>query len=152
MLEKVNENNQNFFELRNEPSEIYTGLNKAQEIIIKELAKGKSYSYIAKNIFGVHYTTLKKECKSIRFVEVLSGINNAKEALTVEEIRMTLSRLVRTSNNENVVIQACKVLLSMNKSVTGVQLLEAIQEDNLSKEKAKEILESLGIYEEEEEE
>ena len=74
-MEAVKDNNNDFFVLREQQSEVFPSLNKAQEIIIQQLALGKSYSYIAKNVFGVHYTTMIKQTKSLAFIQALTGVN-----------------------------------------------------------------------------
>lgn len=144
-MELVTDNNMDFYVLREQPSEVFPNLNKAQEIIIQQLAMGKSYSYIAKKVFGVHYTTLMKQTKSIAFIQVLTGVNNAKEVITLEEVRIALTNIVKTSNNENAVINAAKVLLSIGKTITIDQIAESLSEEEKTQERAREILEKLGI-------
>ena len=98
MMEAVKDNNNDFFVLREQQSEVFPSLNKAQEIIIQQLALGKSYSYIAKNVFGVHYTTMIKQTKSLAFIQALTGVNKAKDVATLEEVRIVLSNIIRTQS------------------------------------------------------
>lgn len=150
MMEAVKDNNNDFFVLREQQSEVFPSLNKAQEIIIQQLALGKSYSYIAKNVFGVHYTTMIKQTKSLAFIQALTGVNKAKDVATLEEVRIVLSNIIRTSSNENAIINSCKVLISMGNLVTADELAKSIKEDEMNLQKAKEILRSLGLDEGEE--
>ena len=150
MMEAVKDNNKDFFVLREEQSELFPSLNKAQEIIIQQLALGKSYSYIAKNVFGIHYTTMIKQTKSLAFIQALTGVNKAKDVATLEEVRVVLTNIIRTSNNLNATINACRVLISMGSLVTADELAESIKEDEMNLQKAKEILRSLGLEEGEE--
>lgn len=145
MMEAVKDNNNDFFVLREQQSEVFPELNKAQEIIIQQLALGKSYSYIAKNVFGVHYTTMIKQTKSLAFIQALTGVNKAKDVATLEEVRIVLSNIIRTSNNENAIINSCKVLISMGNLVTADELAKSIKDDEMNTQKAKEILRSLGL-------
>ena len=149
-MEAVKDNNNDFFVLREQQSEVFPSLNKAQEIIIQQLALGKSYSYIAKNVFGVHYTTMIKQTKSLAFIQALTGVNKAKDVATLEEVRIVLSNIIRTSSNENAIINSCKVLISMGNLVTADELAKSIKEDEMNLQKAKEILRSLGLDEGEE--
>ena len=144
-MEAVKDNNNDFFVLREQQSEVFPSLNKAQEIIIQQLALGKSYSYIAKNVFGVHYTTMIKQTKSLAFIQALTGVNKAKDVATLEEVRIVLSNIIRTSNNENAIINSCEVLISMGNLVTADELAKSIKEDEMNVQKAKEILRSLGL-------
>ena len=152
MVNSVNNDNKEFFILRdercNDPD--WIGLNEAQRVIITKLATGYSLSRIARE-FNVHYETLKKETKSLAFIEKLNNVNSLKENLTMEEVREALSRIVRESSNENAVINAAKVLISMAHTVTSDQLYDCIVSEEVNKAKAHELLVKMGIIDEEEE-
>ena len=145
MLENITENNKDFFTLREEPSEKFEGINKAQEITIEYLTKGYSYSKIAKEVFGIHYTTLLSNCKSINFVNALNKVNQAQDVLTLQEVKEKLSDIIRKSNNETVVIKACQTLINLGKTINVDQLAEIVQGNNITKEEARDILARLGI-------
>ena len=91
-----------------------------------------------------------KQTKSLAFIQALTGVNKAKDVATLEEVRIVLSNIIRTSNNENAIINSCKVLISMGNLVTADELAKSIKEDEMNLQKAKEILRSLGLDEGEE--
>ena len=134
----------NFFKMKEEPSEVFEGLSKAQEYTLKQLTSGRSLSQIAKD-FGVHFNTLSKITKTVAFVSALGKVNSCVETVTLAECREALSRIIRTSNNESVVVSAVKCLASLTPIISGSELYEAVKDEELSKSRAQEVLDRLGI-------
>ena len=145
MIQEITDVNKDFFKLREEPSEKFEGLSKSQELTIHYLTLGYSYSKIAKEVFGIHYTTLLSNCKSINFVNALNKVNQAQDVLTLQEVKEILSDIIRKSNNETVVIKACQTLINLGKTINVDQLAEIVQGNNITKEEARDILARLGI-------
>lgn len=145
MIQEITDVNKDFFKLREEPSEKFEGLSKSQELTIHYLTLGYSYSKIAKEVFGIHYTTLLSNCKSINFVNALNKVNQAQDVLTLQEVKEKLSDIIRKSNNETVVIKACQTLINLGKTINVDQLAEIVQGNNITKEEARDILARLGI-------
>ena len=145
MIQEITDVNKDFFKLREEPSEKFEGLSKSQELTIHYLTLGYSYSKIAKEVFGIHYTTLLSTCKSINFVNALNKVNQAQDVLTLQEVKEKLSDIIRKSNNETVVIKACQTLINLGKTINVDQLAEIVQGNNITKEEARDILARLGI-------
>ena len=145
MLEQIKNDNKDFFKLRGQQSEVFNGCNVAQEITIKHLLEGKSYSYIAKNIFNIHYTTLMNNCKSIAFISALGQANDSVETITLELCRKKLTEIIRTSNNENAILKAIQIMQNFGTSVKIEEIANAVKVQNDNKEEAQAILDRLGI-------
>ncbi|HZJ99474.1 MAG TPA: helix-turn-helix domain-containing protein [Tissierellaceae bacterium] len=137
-----------FFEMDNTPSEVFPELTQLQEYIIKEMAKGRTVTSIAKEM-GVHVTTIQRRCKSIAFVNALHQTNNAKNELTLELCRDRLVKIVRTSQNEQACIKAVHELVTLFKHITLDELAQALTDETKSQEQAKKLLEDLGLSDEE---
>ena len=137
-----------FFEMDNTQSEVFPELTQLQEYIIKEMAKGRTITSIAKEL-QVHYTTIQRRCKSLAFVNALNQTNNAKSELTLELCRDRLLKIVRTSQNEQAVIKAVHELVTLFKHLTLDELAQALSEEDKNKEHAKELLEDLGLTDDE---
>lgn len=138
-----------FFEMDNTPSEVFPELTLLQEYIIKEMAKGRTVTSIAKEM-GVHVTTIQRRMKTIAFVNALNQTNNAKAELTLELCRDRLLKIVRTSQNDQSVIKAVHELVTLFKHITLDELAQALVDETKSQEQAKKLLEDLGLSDEEE--
>ena len=138
-----------FFELDNTPSKVFPELTELQEYIIKEMAKGRTVTSIAKEL-QVHVTTIQRRMKTIAFVNALNQTNNAKADLTLELCRDRLVKIVRTSQNEQAVIKAVHELVTLFKHITLDELAQALTDETKSQEQAKKLLEDLGLSDEEE--
>ena len=138
-----------FFEMDNTPSKVFPELTMLQEYIIKEMAKGRTVTSIAKEM-GVHVTTIQRRMKTIAFVNALNQTNNAKSELTLELCRDRLLKIVRTSQNEQAVIKAVHELVTLFSHITLDELAQALTDETKSQEQAKKLLEDLGLTDEEE--
>lgn len=138
-----------FFEMDNAASTVFPELTKLQEYIIKEMAKGRTVTSIAKEM-GVHVTTIQRRMKTIAFVNALNQMNNAKNELTLELCRDRLVKIVRTSQNEQACIKAVHELVTLFKHITLDELAQALTDETKSQEQAKKLLEDLGLSDEEE--
>ena len=138
-----------FFEMDNTPSKVFPELTLLQEYIIKEMAKGRTVTSIAKEM-GVHVTTIQRRMKSIAFVNALNQTNNAKAELTLELCRDRLLKIVRTSQNDQSVIKAVHELVTLFRHITLDELAQALTDETKSQEQAKKLLEDLGLSDEEE--
>ena len=138
-----------FFEMDNAASTVFPELTKLQEYIIKEMAKGRTVTSIAKEM-GVHVTTIQRRMKSIAFVNALNQMNNAKNELTLELCRDRLVKIVRTSQNEQACIKAVHELVTLFRHITLDELAQALTDETKSQEQAKKLLEDLGLSDEEE--
>ena len=138
-----------FFEMDNAASTVFPELTKLQEYIIKEMAKGRTVTSIAKEM-GVHVTTIQRRMKSIAFVNALNQTNNAKAELTLELCRDRLVKIVRTSQNEQACIKAVHELVTLFRHITLDELAQALTDETKSQEQAKKLLEDLGLSDEEE--
>ena len=138
-----------FFEMDNTPSKVFPELTELQEYIIKEMAKGRTVTSIAKEM-GVHVTTIQRRMKSIAFVNALNQTNNAKAELTLELCRDRLLKIVRTSQNEQACIKAVHELVTLFRHITLDELAQALTDETKSQEQAKKLLEDLGLSDEEE--
>ena len=138
-----------FFEMDNTPSKVFPELTELQEYIIKEMAKGRTVTSIAKEM-GVHVTTIQRRMKTIAFVNALNQTNNAKAELTLELCRDRLVKIVRTSQNEQAVIKAVHELVTLFSHITLDELAQALTDETKSQEQAKKLLEDLGLADEEE--
>ena len=138
-----------FFEMDNTPSKVFPELTELQEYIIKEMAKGRTVTSIAKEM-GVHVTTIQRRMKSIAFVNALNQTNNAKAELTLELCRDRLVKIVRTSQNEQACIKAVHELVTLFRHITLDELAQALTDETKSQEQAKKLLEDLGLSDEEE--
>ena len=138
-----------FFEMDNTPSKVFPELTELQEYIIKEMAKGRTVTSIAKEM-GVHVTTIQRRMKTIAFVNALNQMNNAKNELTLELCRDRLVKIVRTSQNEQACIKAVHELVTLFRHITLDELAQALTDETKSQEQAKKLLEDLGLSDEEE--
>ena len=138
-----------FFEMDNTPSKVFPELTLLQEYIIKEMAKGRTVTSIAKEM-GVHVTTIQRRMKTIAFTNALNQTNNAKAELTLELCRDRLVKIVRTSQNDQSVIKAVHELVTLFKHITLDELAQALTDETKSQEQAKKLLEDLGLSDEEE--
>ena len=138
-----------FFEMDNAASTVFPELTQLQEYIIKEMAKGRTVTSIAKEM-GVHVTTIQRRMKSIAFVNALNQMNNAKNELTLELCRDRLVKIVRTSQNEQACIKAVHELVTLFRHITLDELAQALTDETKSQEQAKKLLEDLGLSDEEE--
>ncbi len=138
-----------FFEMDNAASTVFPELTKLQEYIIKEMAKGRTVTSIAKEM-GVHVTTIQRRMKTIAFVNALNQMNNAKNELTLELCRDRLVKIVRTSQNEQACIKAVHELVTLFRHITLDELAQALTDETKSQEQAKKLLEDLGLSDEEE--
>ena len=138
-----------FFEMDNTPSKVFPELTELQEYIIKEMAKGRTVTSIAKEM-GVHVTTIQRRMKTIAFVNALNQTNNAKSELTLELCRDRLLKIVRTSQNDQAVIKAVHELVTLFRHITLDELAQALTDETKSQEQAKKLLEDLGLSDEEE--
>ena len=138
-----------FFEMDNAASTVFPELTLLQEYIIKEMAKGRTVTSIAKEM-GVHVTTIQRRMKSIAFVNALNQMNNAKNELTLELCRDRLVKIVRTSQNEQACIKAVHELVTLFRHITLDELAQALTDETKSQEQAKKLLEDLGLSDEEE--
>ena len=138
-----------FFEMDNTPSKVFPELTELQEYIIKEMAKGRTVTSIAKEM-GVHVTTIQRRMKTIAFVNALNQTNNAKAELTLELCRDRLVKIVRTSQNEQACIKAVHELVTLFRHITLDELAQALTDETKSQEQAKKLLEDLGLSDEEE--
>ena len=138
-----------FFELDNTPSKVFPELTELQEYIIKEMAKGRTVTSIAKEL-QVHVTTIQRRMKTIAFVNALNQMNNAKNELTLELCRDRLVKIVRTSQNEQACIKAVHELVTLFRHITLDELAQALTDETKSQEQAKKLLEDLGLSDEEE--
>ena len=145
MIQEVKTDNVDFFTLREEPSEKFEGLSKSQELTIHYLTLGYSYSKIAKEIYGIHYCTLLKDCKSLNFCNCLNKINQSQDVLTLQEVKQVLSDIIRKENNDNVRIKACQTLIGLSRTINIDQLAEIVQGNDMTQSEARETLERLGI-------
>ena len=138
-----------FFEMDNAASTVFPELTLLQEYIIKEMAKGRTVTSIAKEM-GVHVTTIQRRMKSIAFANALNQMNNAKNELTLELCRDRLVKIVRTSQNEQACIKAVHELVTLFRHITLDELAQALTDETKSQEQAKKLLEDLGLSDEEE--
>ena len=138
-----------FFEMDDAQSEVFPELTMLQEYIIKEMAKGRTVTSIAKEM-GVHVTTIQRRMKTIAFTNALNQTNNAKAELTLELCRDRLVKIVRTSQNEQAVIKAVHELVTLFRHITLDELAQALTDETKSQEQAKKLLEDLGLSDEEE--
>ena len=138
-----------FFEMDNAASTVFPELTELQEYIIKEMAKGRTVTSIAKEM-GVHVTTIQRRMKTIAFVNALNQMNNAKNELTLELCRDRLVKIVRTSQNEQACIKAVHELVTLFRHITLDELAQALTDETKSQEQAKKLLEDLGLTDEEE--
>ena len=138
-----------FTKMDNNPSEVFPELTELQEYIIKEMAKGRTVTSIAKEL-QVHVTTIQRRMKTIAFVNALNQCNNAKNELTLELCRDRLVKIVKTSQNEQAVIKAVHELTTLFKHITLDELAQALTNEDKTKEHAKQLLADLGLTEEEE--
>ena len=138
-----------FFKMDNTQSQVFPELTELQEYIIKEMAKGRTVTSIAKEL-QVHYTTIQRRMKTIAFVNALNQTNNAKNELTLELCRDRLVKIVKTSQNEQAVIKAVHELTTLFKHMTLDELAQALTDEDKTKERAKQLLTDLGLTEEEE--
>ena len=145
MIQEVKTDNKDFFTLREEPSEKFEGLSKSQELTIHYLTLGYSYSKIAKEIYGIHYCTLLKDCKSLNFCNCLNKVNQSQDVLTLQEVKQVLSDIIRKENNANIRIKACQTLIGLSRSINIDQLAEIVQGNDMNQSEARETLERLGI-------
>ena len=139
-----------FFEMDHTPSKVFPELTMLQEYIIKEMAKGRTVTSIAKEL-QVHVTTCQRRMKTIAFVNALNQTNNAKAELTLELCRDRLLKIVRTSQNDQSVIKAVHELVTLFKHITIDELAQALTDEDKSKEHAKQLLEDLGLSDDKEE-
>ena len=151
MIQEVTQNNLDFFKLRNEESDVFKNCNKAQEITIQHLLNGKSYSYIAKEVFNIHYNTLLSNCKSISYIQALSKANDSLDLINMELCRKKLTEIITKSNNENCILKAIQIYQNFNQSVKLEEIYNSLKTDNNNKESAREVLANLGIAVNEEE-
>ena len=145
MVQEVKIDNADFFTLREEPSEKFEGLSKSQELTIHYLTLGYSYSKIAKEIYGIHYCTLLKDCKSLNFCNCLNKVNQSQDVLTLQEVKQVLSDIIRKENNANIRIKACQTLIGLSRTINIDQLAEIVQGNDMNQSEARETLERLGI-------
>ena len=138
-----------FFSMDNTQSTVFPELTELQEYIIKEMAKGRTVTSIAKEL-QVHVTTIQRRMKSIAFVNALNQTNNAKNELTLELCRDRLVKIVKTSQNEQAVIKAVHELTTLFKHITLDELASALTDEDKTKERAKQLLTDVGLTEEEE--
>ena len=138
-----------FFEMDNTPSNVFPELTMLQEYIIKEMAKGRTVTSIAKEL-QVHYTTIQRRMKSIAFVNALNQTNNAKAEMTLELCRDRLIKIIRTSQNDQACIKAVHELVTLFRHITLDELAQALTDETKSQEQAKKLLEDLGLSDEEE--
>ena len=138
-----------FFKMDNTQSQVFPELTELQEYIIKEMAKGRTVTSIAKEL-QVHVTTIQRRMKTIAFVNALNQTNNAKNELTLELCRDRLVKIVKTSQNEQAVIKAVHELTTLFKHMTLDELAQALTDEDKTKERAKQLLTDLGLTEEEE--
>lgn len=138
-----------FFSMDNTQSTVFPELTELQEYIIKEMAKGRTVTSIAKEL-QVHVTTIQRRMKTIAFVNALNQTNNAKNELTLELCRDRLIKIVKTSQNEQAVIKAVHELTTLFKHMTLDELAQALTDEDKTKERAKQLLADLGLTEEEE--
>lgn len=138
-----------FFSMDNTQSTVFPELTELQEYIIKEMAKGRTVTSIAKEL-QVHVTTIQRRMKTIAFVNALNQTNNAKNELTLELCRDRLIKIVKTSQNEQAVIKAVHELTTLFKHMTLDELAQALTDEDKTKERAKQLLADLGLSEEEE--
>ena len=138
-----------FTKMDNTQSEVFPELTELQEYIIKEMAKGRTVTSIAKEM-QVHVTTIQRRMKSIAFVNALNQTNNAKNETTLELCRDRLVKIVRTSQNEQAVIKAVHELTTLFRHITLDELAQALTNEDRTKERAKQLLADLGLSEEEE--
>ena len=138
-----------FFEMDNAASTVFPELTMLQEYIIKEMAKGRTVTSIAKEM-GVHVTTIQRRMKTIAFVNALNQMNNAKNELTLELCRDRLVKIVRTSQNEQACIKAVHELVTLFRHITLDEIAQALTDETKSQEQAKKLLEDLGLSDEEE--
>ena len=138
-----------FTKMDNTQSTVFPELTELQEYIIKEMAKGRTVTSIAKEL-QVHVTTIQRRMKSIAFVNALNQTNNAKNELTLELCRDRLVKIVKTSQNEQAVIKAVHELTTLFKHMTLDELAQALTDEDKTKERAKQLLADLGLTEEEE--
>ena len=138
-----------FIEMDNAASTVFPELTLLREYIIKEMAKGRTVTSIAKEM-GVHVTTIQRRMKSIAFVNALNQTNNAKAELTLELCRDRLVKIVRTSQNEQACIKAVHELVTLFRHITLDELAQALTDETKSQEQAKKLLEDLGLSDEEE--
>ena len=138
-----------FTKMDNTQSTVFPELTELQEYIIKEMAKGRTVTSIAKEL-QVHVTTIQRRMKSIAFVNALNQTNNAKNEMTLELCRDRLVKIVRTSQNEQAVIKAVHELTTLFRHITLDELAQALTDEDKTKERAKQLLADLGLSEEEE--
>lgn len=138
-----------FFSMDNTQSAVFPELTELQEYIIKEMAKGRTVTSIAKEL-QVHVTTIQRRMKTIAFVNALNQTNNAKNELTLELCRDRLVKIVKTSQNEQAVIKAVHELTTLFRHLTLDELAQALTDEDKTKERAKQLLADLGLTEEEE--
>ena len=138
-----------FTKMDNTQSEVFPELTELQEYIIKEMAKGRTVTSIAKEL-QVHVSTIQRRMKSIAFVNALNQTNNAKNELTLELCRDRLVKIVKTSQNEQAVIKAVHELTTLFRHITLDELAQALTNEDRTKERAKQLLADLGLSEEEE--
>ena len=138
-----------FTKMDNTQSTVFPELTELQEYIIKEMAKGRTVTSIAKEL-QVHVTTIQRRMKSIAFVNALNQTNNAKNELTLELCRDRLVKIVKTSQNEQAVIKAVHELTTLFRHITLDELAQALTNEDRTKERAKQLLADLGLSEEEE--
>ena len=138
-----------FFEMDNTPSKVFPELTELQEYIIKEMAKGRTVTSIAKEM-GVHVTTIQRRMKTIAFVNALNQTNNAKAEMTLELCRDRLIKIIRTSQNDQACIKAVHELVTLFRHITLDELAQALTDETKSQEQAKKLLEDLGLSDEEE--
>ncbi|MDH5068066.1 hypothetical protein [Clostridium perfringens] len=136
--------NLNFFELDREKSNKYDGLTKAQELILDKINEGFSINKIAQ-MFNVHFTTIKNRTKSLIFVEHLTKISNAIGDLTIIELKDELTKIIKTSNNDNIKIKAIQVLIYLKPVLTKELLAEILLDDISQREGLEEIIKSAGL-------
>ena len=138
-----------FTKMDNTQSDVFPELTELQEYIIKEMAKGRTVTSIAKEM-QVHVTTIQRRMKSIAFVNALNQCNNAKNELPLELCSDRLVKIVRTSQNEQAVIKAVHELTTLFRHITLDELAQALTDEDKNKEHAKQLLADLGLSEEEE--
>ena len=138
-----------FFEMDNAQSKVFPELTLLQEYIIKEMAKGRTVTSIAKEL-QVHVTTIQRRMKTIAFVNALNQTNNAKAEMTLELCRDRLIKIIRTSQNDQACIKAVHELVTLFRHITLDELAQALTDETKSQEQAKKLLEDLGLSDEEE--
>lgn len=137
-----------FLRMRNTISTVDGDLTELEYYCLTKIKDGYSVSYLARNVFNVHVTTLQKALTSVNFTVKLNEANSAIEVLTYDMCMKKLTDIILHSTNDSVTIQAIKTLCQLMPQISYAELESVIRENSLTEEEARDVLSKFHIEEE----